>query len=213
MRKNENKLVLFARIFLFVIYFVGLTGISLPSLREVYVELTPVSLLISLLILLAFHSQWDIRSAILFAGIALAGYGLEVAGVQTGAIFGVYSYGPVLGFSMAGVPLIIGLNWLILIYLTYYLAGRIVKQPILKVLAAAFLMVLFDLLMEPVAVHLGMWQWAGEGIPHLNYAAWFVISLVFAGAIHWSGVKLNNPVAGALLLYMTLFFGLLNVTL
>ncbi|MBE0653483.1 MAG: carotenoid biosynthesis protein, partial [Bacteroidales bacterium] len=37
--------------------------------------------------------------------------------------------------------------------------------------------------MEPVAMHLDYWQWEGDIIPFQNYAAWFIISLVFSYAL------------------------------
>lgn len=213
MKRSDNRPAFIAGIFLFVIYLVGTTGISLPRTHELFAGLTPISLLVSTILLLAFHRSWSLRAVLVFTGIALAGFLIEIIGVETGVIFGEYSYGVVLGPSVDGVPLIIGLNWLILIYITGDLAGRIFKYPALKVIGTAILMVLFDLLMEPVAITLDMWHWSGQGIPLLNYLAWFVISLVFAGMIHGFSIRLRNPLSGYLLLFMALFFGVLNITL
>jgi putative membrane protein len=213
MMQNKDKLILFSRILLFVIYFVGLTGISIPSLREVYAEITPVTLLISAMILLVFHKSWRVKDGIVFLMIALGGFLVELLGVQTGLIFGEYSYGLTLGPAVMGVPLLIGINWLILSYTTYYLAGHLFKRPVGKIPLAAAMMVAFDWLMEPVAIKLDMWQWTGEAIPLMNYAAWFVVSLLFAAVLHFSRIRMYNPVAGYLLLFMAMFFGVLNLTL
>jgi putative membrane protein len=213
MSKNKNNLVLFARIFLFVIYLVGLIGLNIASLRELYVQLTPVTLLVSAMILLAFHYEWNVRSIVVFVSIALAGFLVEWAGVQTGHVFGDYSYGSTLGPAAGGVPLIIGINWLILIYTTYHIASRLFRQGVIRILITAVMMVAFDYLMEPVAIGLDMWQWAGEGIPLMNYGAWFVVSLVFASALYLGRVRIHNPVADYLLLFMAVFFGILNFTI
>ena len=212
MSKNKNNRVLFARIFLFVIYLVGLIGLNIFSLRELYVQLTPVTLLVSAMILFAFHYEWNIRSLAVFLSIVIAGLMVEWAGVQTGHVFGEYSYGSALGPAVGGVPLIIGLNWLILIYTTYYIASRLFRPALVRIPSAALMMVAFDYLMEPVAIGLHMWQWAGEGIPLLNYGAWFVVSLVFASALYLGRVRIHNPVADYLLLFMAVFFGILNFT-
>ncbi len=213
MNIKEKNIVLFARVFLFVIYLVGVIGISVPSLRPVYVDITPVSLLISALLVLAFHETWNWKAAAVFLFIALAGWLIEVIGVQTGNIFGHYNYGDTLGWQLAGVPLIIGVNWFVLIYATWSVAGTLTVRPVLRILLAAVMMVLFDVIMEPVAVELDMWKWKGEGIPLENYGAWFGISVVFASLIQLSRIRVSNPVAGYLLLYMVLFFGLLNFSL
>ena len=213
MRSADKKLVLVARIFLFVIYFVGLTGISLPSMRSVFVSLTPYTLLISILILLAFHWKWDLRFIAAIVLIALAGLGVEVLGVQTGLIFGEYSYGPVLGVKIGEVPLMIALNWVLLIYCSYFLAGKLFRAALPKIALAAALMVGMDVLMEPVAIDLNMWNWEVEIPPLQNYAAWFFISFLFAGFFHVMKVKILNPLAGYLFLFLVMFFGILNLTI
>lgn len=213
MRIKERNMVLFTRIFLLVIYLVGIIGISIPSLRPVYTAVTPVSLLISTMLVLAFHESWSWRAGIVFFVIALMGFLIEVAGVQTGNIFGHYDYGATLGWGISGVPLIIGVNWFLLIYSTWLVAGMFSKRAVLRILLTGMMMVGFDVIMEPVAVELDMWQWKGDGIPLENYGAWFAISLVFATLMQLSRVRVKNPVAAYLLIYMVFFFGMLNFTL
>ena len=213
MNWGEKKPVFIARIFLFIIYFVGIIGISLPSLRDLFVPLTPYTLLISMLILLAFHWKWDLRFIAAAVIIALAGLGVEVLGVQTGLIFGGYSYGPVLGIKIGQVPLMIALNWILLIYCSYFIAGKVFKAALLKMAMAAALMVALDVLMEPVAIDLNMWNWEVEIPPLQNYAAWFFISFLFAGFFHVMKVKILNPLAGYLFLFLVMFFGILNLTI
>ena len=41
---------------------------------------------------------------------------LNITGANTGLIFGNYTYGNILGMKVLGVPLIIGLNWFIVMY-------------------------------------------------------------------------------------------------
>jgi putative membrane protein len=210
---TEQKIKLIARIFLFIIYFVGLVGISIPSLQGMYVELTPFSLLISGLILLAFHEKWNLSFIIVIILIFLAGFAIEAYGVYSGEIFGQYSYSNVLGWKLFETPVIIGLNWLILIYCGYYIVSRFIHKPVFQISVGSLLLVAFDLLLEPVALETGMWSWAVGKPLFQNYLAWFVISVVLMSLFPLFKVKLSNPVAGYLFLFMVMFFGALNITL
>jgi len=210
---TEQKIKLIARIFLFIIYFVGLVGISIPSLQGMYVKLTPFSLLISGLILLAFHEKWNLSFIIVIVLIFLFGFAIEAYGVYSGEIFGQYSYSTVLGWQLFNTPVIIGLNWLILVYCGYYLVSRFIRNPVFQVAAGGLLLVVFDLLLEPVAIETNMWSWNTGNPMFQNYLAWFAISVILMSLFPMFKVKLSNPVAGYLFLFMVMFFGVLNITL
>jgi len=210
---TEQKIKLIARIFLFIIYFVGLVGISIPSLQGMYVKLTPFSLLISGLILLAFHEKWNLSFIIVIVLIFLFGFAIEAYGVYSGEIFGQYSYSTVLGWQLFNTPVIIGLNWLILVYCGYYLVSRFIRNPVFQVAAGGLLLVVFDLLLEPVAIETNMWSWNTGNPMFQNYLAWFAISVILMSLFPLFKVKLSNPVAGYLFLFMVMFFGVLNITL
>jgi len=212
MKHLYKRLGLVAGIFLLIIYLVGIVGISISSLRNDFVDLTPYTLLISALILFAFHRKWNLRFIAVIVVIALAGFVVEVLGVKTGVIFGEYSYGPVLGIKLEQVPLIIALNWLILIYCSYSIAGKLFRPALPRIVLAAALMVGMDILMEPVAIALDMWTWEAAAPPLQNYAAWFGISFLFAGMINYLKIEVVNPLAVYLFFYMVMFFGVLNLT-
>jgi putative membrane protein len=210
---NETKIAFFARIFLFVIYLVGIIGISVPSLSPVYKQITPVTLLISALLLLAFHEPWNWKFIASIVFIFIGGFLIELLGVETGQIFGHYSYLDNLGPKIQGVPVIIGINWLIVVYSSYYLASYLTSNDFLRLLLGGIFLVIFDLLMEPVAMNLGMWQWENGSIPLLNYAAWFVVGVLFMSLFILFRNNLTNKVAGYLYFFMLMFFGILNLTL
>ena len=44
------------------------------------------------------------------------GVSVEIMGINTGILFGDYTYGDVLGFKLRDVPVLIGVNWFIIIY-------------------------------------------------------------------------------------------------
>lgn len=161
---------------------------------------------------------------------------LEIVGVATGRIFGPYHYGPTLRGQVAGVPLLIGLNWVTLLLgalalteqltakLTQTLTGRAWptaaardyapsfdwRRPV----AAAALLTGFDWVMEPVAVHLDYWQWhTWPHIPAQNYAAWFGIALGLAGGLEVLRVRVRTSLAAAYFGVQLGFFGLLRLAL
>ena len=90
-------------------------------------------------------------------------------GVHTGFPFGSYSYGPVLGFQLFEVPLMIGVNWLLLVYMTGNLFRESIANDWLAAALSASVMVLLDIAIEPVAVALDFWTWEGDIIPLSNF--------------------------------------------
>ena len=107
----------------------------------------------------------------------------EFVGVKTGLVFGSYHYGNTMFFQLGKVPVVIAFNWVILILATYALSYRLVKSRWLVPLISSVLIVIFDFIMEPVAMYLDYWQWEGQSIPLQNYLAWFIISLLFSFAL------------------------------
>ncbi|MFP4042905.1 MAG: carotenoid biosynthesis protein [Bacteroidales bacterium] len=210
MKLTESKIVFFTRIFLAAIYLIGVIGISIPSFSSLYVQITPVTLLISGLLLLAFHEPWNRNSILTFLFILAIGFIIEVFGVSTGKIFGAYSYSEILGPKVLDVPLIIALNWLILVYGAYYIASYFFKHQLLRLVIGGILLVVFDLIMEPVAIELNMWTWEAGMPPFQNYVVWFVASAAMMSFFPLFRLKLKNPVATALFVYLVLFFGILN---
>ena len=101
--------------FLVSMYMGGLVGIALP-VHEDFVLLTPLNLLASLSLILWHHPKWDRPLSIFLLLCFFTGFLVELAGVQTGLIFGEYQYGEVLGWKIWGTPLIIGINWAMLVY-------------------------------------------------------------------------------------------------
>jgi putative membrane protein len=136
---------------------------------------------------------------------------LEVVGVKTGCIFGNYSYGDVLGLQVFNVPLIIGFNWVVIILGAIGIASRIHKSSFQIALLTGTFAVLFDIMLEPVAIKLGYWKWEDGFIPLQNYYAWFGIAF-FASIF---GSKLKLDLEDSLFIYYFLiqfiFFVLLSI--
>lgn len=193
--------------FLSIIYLVGIVGI-LWHVSDQFILLTPVNLLVSLTIVLLFHPEWQRATAIILFVSYLVGFGAEWFGVQTGLLFGEYRYGPVLGPQWQGTPFMIGINWMLLVYCSGITVNHLIpyRSWWTRGILAALLMVGLDLLIEPVAMELDFWQWAGGLIPLQNYVGWFIVALPLTLTFARWHRGVHNKVAVALFLWQFLFF-------
>jgi bisanhydrobacterioruberin hydratase len=198
-------------IFYFIFFSVGVAGLSFAATRPLFINLMPVSLILSAVLMFYVHQKWQLKHFIIFAAIASGGYLVEVAGVLTGIVFGEYSYGGALGVKLFNTPLMIGLNWLMLVYALYVFIRKTRWHPAIQTFAASTLMVIYDVIMEPVAMQLDMWDWANGIIPLQNYIAWFVISVIMFSALHLFKIKYTNRVAPALFFIQMGFFLALRI--
>ena len=182
------------------------------------------NLWVSLILLLLFHNQYNKPFIFTAISIFLAGFFIEVAGVHTGIIFGKYWYGATLGTKVLGVPLVIGANWLLLIYCSSAVTQKFIElfkldtleksrlnNVILKAIFASILMVCLDYLIEPVAIHLDFWHWENEKIPVQNFQAWFLIAFALNYLFLKSKFNKVNPLAILLLLLQLSFFLSINI--
>lgn len=209
---------------------IGLVGILFFD-TNFFVQATPFNLLLSFSLLVYTQANRNIAFFLFITAVFIIGFFSEVLGVNTGLIFGDYAYGKVLGFQWLNVPLLIGVNWFIIIYCSGICTQILLLKVINKVAAGskeppillramsvivdgATLAVLFDWLMEPVAVKLGFWTWLGDGtIPLYNYICWFIISMLLLTIFHLCKFNKENKFAVNLLLIQSLFFLILRTFL
>jgi putative membrane protein len=194
-----------------ILHIVGLLALASPFAPWV-VSLTPVNLLLTAAAMAVF-SQLDRRTVLFALVVGALGYFVEVLGVWTGRVFGDYSYGEVLGFKLLNVPVLIGLNWSMLVFAIGVPLSRTSLPVWAKVLVGSLAMVALDLLIEPVAIHLGFWNWAQGTIPMQNYLAWGLVSAVFFTLFFLLPLRRENPVARYVLAAQVLFFAGLNLML
>jgi len=172
---KESKTLAILRLW----YLVGILGFSFPFSFGVFQFLTPFSLLLLVGVFFLYHEHRDRRLWGVMLVIALAGYGIEVAGVMTGKIFGVYTYGKTLGFKVADVPLMIGINWVLMVYGGVAIASMAKLGRILGSLLAAVIMTSSDFFIEKFAILSDMWSWQNTEPPLQNYISWLIISFIF----------------------------------
>ena len=148
-----------------------------------------------------FHGSmiWGWLNTITFVIISFSiGIFMEIIGTKTGLIFGgKYEFNLKLspGPSISGIPLIIPLSWSGLIYMIINYCELVLggsfyffpNQNITLLLLPSILMVLLDLVLDPIAVDEKRWGWRKSGtyygVPLLNFVGWlfttFLILFVF----------------------------------
>jgi uncharacterized membrane protein len=200
------------RVIVVVFHIVGLIGMIVPSFQPFFQLLTPFHLIVCTLILLVFHLEWNNQFVFFLLLSYLVGFLAEVMGVKTGFPFGNYEYSGVLGLQLWEVPLMIGVNWFLLVYITGSLLHGRMPYYVAAVIGA-LIMVLMDVLIEPVAVKLNFWQWENGEIPISNYIGWFGVALILQFFYHRLKFRKENPMSVVLLISLILFFAALNLLL
>ncbi len=197
--------------FFVIFYVVGIAGMLLPFSFPLFVKLIPIALLLSSVALVFFHRTFNTKTWAVFISIYLIGFFVEVVGVNTGLIFGEYSYGESLGIKAFNTPLIIGLNWLLLVYITASVIEKFNLPAPVKVILSASFMLGYDLIIEQIAPLLDMWNWQNKMVPLKNYLAWFFLALMFHIAIQAFDIKTKNKLAPVILVCQVLFFLILLI--
>lgn len=207
-----NTLAQHSIVGLLLMHVVGILGMVSPF-QEYFRLLTPVNLLICGFLLYLNHREAN-RAFVLFAAFTFAfGFFVEFLGVNYGFLFGDYSYGKTLGPKLLNVPIIIGLNWLLIIYCVATLSDSLRVPVIAKILLGAALAVFIDWLIEPVAMQYDFWSWANNTVPLQNYIGWFFTSLVMMTAYHVLRVNADNRIALPYYFIQLGFFLVLNLYL
>src|SRR5687768_1546230 len=88
-----------AIIYMVVIYIVGIVGMLVPEVNNIFIFLVPVNILIALGVVLLYHTHWTWKFVFTCLLICLGGFLIELIGVKTGVIFGDYKYGNGLGLK------------------------------------------------------------------------------------------------------------------
>lgn len=194
-------------------YLVGLVGHAWEPTRELMITLTPYTILATIVLALIPYAALRDKGVLLWAAVTgVITLILEIVGVKTGMIFGSYEYGQTLGLQLLEVPLLIGMNWIIVVLGALAVLERLTTSVWLRIAGTAVLTVLFDIVLEPVAVEFDYWSWSAGFIPLQNYVAWGIISACCAAL--FQGMRLSyrrNSVVLSVFFVQLLFFLGLNL--
>jgi bisanhydrobacterioruberin hydratase len=195
-----------------LLHLVGVIGLLSPF-SELFRLLTPFNLVLCALILWINHREKH-REVLWYSAIIFcSGFLVELIGVHYGIIFGQYSYGTTLGVKLWNVPVIIGLNWLLVMYCIACLTDSLKVATAYKIIMGAVLAVSVDWLIEPVAMHFDFWTWKDGAVPIQNYMGWFFTSIVMQSLYHLLKVRAENKLALAYYFTQLFFFLILNIAI
>ena len=195
-------------ILLFILHFVGGVALSIDTVKSVFLTLTPFNLALTFVLLIWGNEDFSFNFFKVISVLFLIGFFVEVLGVYSGLLFGEYHYGKTLGFQFLGVPLIIGVNWVLLVVSSFAVSSYFVSNSIITVVLSSVIMVLLDLMIEPVAIRLDFWHWQAEVIPLQNYLMWFLVALLMNWILTFNRFKFNVKLGFGLLISQVLFFTL-----
>ena len=171
-----------------------LVFLALGAFFMVNVELPSWSHYLSAVSIVSFAlpSFWAVRRWLGWSeGVALVttlgAYAIliETSAILTGFPYGHFGYSDLLGFRIFGLtPWTIAFAWTPLILGAYSVASNLVENRVGRVIATAVMVTLFDVVLDPGAVMLGFWKYAGGGwfydVPMSNFAGWLVSGLIGA---------------------------------
>src|SRR5579871_5645591 len=156
------------------------------SPRTSIVALEVLSALAFALVDGAWHYGW--RGILVFAAICtVIGNVVENVGIATGFPFGRYEFLELMGPRVIHVPVLLGLAYVGMAYVSWMLACLIVGQAKRRVAAlpvvASVIMVTWDWAQDPVwATLLHAWRWRDGGpwfgVPLSNYFGWFLTAFL-----------------------------------
>lgn len=189
-------------------YLVGVVLFVIPQTRDLFLWVTPWVLLANFLVILIFHPQWNMKSVLAFIAVIVLSILVEMKGVSDERIFGSYNYLTTLGIKFKDTPLLIGLNWFMLVYGSHAVASKWIGNRLLKILAAGLLMVFYDVIIEFVAPTFRMWEFSRPYPPLQNFIMWFILAFVFVGIFELLRINTRNSQARVIFLVQTAFFGI-----
>ncbi len=144
-----------------------------------FASFTPINLFLTSLLLMVNQIKLKRVELLSIILIFCTGILVEFLGVNYGLLFGEYSYGKNLGPKLFGVPILIGMNWVILTVISGSISSYISKgSKILSILLGSILMLFIDFFIEPVAPILDFWEFKNSIVPLSNYTGWFMTGLI-----------------------------------
>lgn len=156
-------------------------------LNPIFISFEILELLLFILCLRHALRHKDNSFHQLMAGVAY-GLLLELISIYIGQG---YSY-PKFTLMALNVPLVIGIAWGNQLYAMRLFSDTTDLPEWCRPISDALLIVFIDLLVDPVAIRLGMWQWRGLtmqdqffGVPYANFWGFFWLVYSFSRILRW----------------------------
>jgi len=120
---------------------------------------------------------------------------IETLGVVTGFPYGFFNYTDKLGFFVGVIPWTVSFGWVPLVIASWFLTEDFFNNKswinknnrdwfllLKKVVVGGFVLMVFDLVLDPGSISINFWEWGINGfyygIPFSNFLGW-----IFSGAI------------------------------
>jgi uncharacterized membrane protein len=138
------------------------------------------------------------RAAVEVGALVAYGFALEKTAML---VFASHRYATTWTWAPLGVPVAVAAVWAALIVSGLAAAARLgLASPFSRAAGAAGLGISLDLLMEPVAVRAGLWEWTPPGpwlgVPIGNFVGWTIIvgAYVFGAEVWGESLSLRGQV-------------------
>jgi lycopene cyclase domain-containing protein len=190
---------------LIAVYIVGIIGFFSPI--ETFVALlTPFNLIFCVLLLLINNENKEKKHYLYLITLFIAGLLIEIVGVNLGFPFGSYSYGDTLGFKILNVPIVMGFNWILVVFCIGTVLQHTALTNFQKSLLGGVILMIFDMVIEFFAINYDLWVWEQEIIPFQNYLSWFVLSAILLYGYFKVNFNKTNFFPGLVLSVQLIFF-------
>lgn len=151
--------------------------------------------------------------------LAVFAVGIEALSITTGVPYGFFTYGEKMGYQLGTlVPWTVPFAWIPLVVGVLAVAQQLKLRAAGTIAVSVLLLLVTDLLLDPVAVKLGFWDFQETGIyygvPFSNFVGWVVSGFIGVSLLSWGvrGVTLGN-MAGIGLLAILAFWVAAALTL
>jgi putative membrane protein len=182
---------------IFYIIYIFFSGLALSYIPDAlsYKYASEISIIIILLPTL-FHLKKNLGSKKTFFIVLILGIlslGIEYIALATGEPYGNFYYNNHLSGKISGVlPWTTGLSYLPFLFGAVGLSYYFTKNTLYRVIVSALILVIFDLVLDPGAVAVGMWGYVNPGIyynvPFSNFVGWAISGTVMS----FIAIKLLN---------------------
>lgn len=192
---QNKKLKAFAILWITMVHFFGIFGVYF--FPDWFLPVTPLIILTSAIVVFLRYEKYRHSRLIAFVTIVVLAFFIEVYGVNTGKLFGTYTYGDNLGWKLFGVPLIIGVNWAALLMVAQQIATHYIGigNRFFSAVTVGLIMTAFDLLLEVLAPQFDFWSFTNLiYAPIENFFAWYIVSFCF-GLYTFSHFRNQNNTA------------------
>lgn len=162
-------------IVLLVIYMTAMIGLITPSQRGWYLSYLPYFMLLNAIFLVAYAEEKN-KTLLIFGSLTFLGsFLVEYIGTKLAWS----NYGQSFGWLVDGVPVTMAIFWLVVVYSSCSMAGKLPANKGVKTATATVLSVILFAVVHQVAFLLDFWN-VNRDNPVYNFIVPVTISLVFS---------------------------------